>query len=257
LWPKVQLETIDLTVLAFDILKDDALAPLISIVGSDGSGKSTVSAEVLGFVRRYGVAETAYLGLKSGDMGQKIKTIPLIGQMTEAYLARKAAQARNRQSKIPGPMTALVIYTLSLVRISRFKRMLARRRDGIIIVTDRYPQTDVAGFYDGPGLSAARAEGRFVRWLAEKERAKYEWMAAHRPDLVIRLNVDVETAFARKPDHALEALRVKVEVTPKLRFGGAPIHDIDSRLPLEQVVASARSAIAKTMKQLGRPSIAT
>ncbi len=234
------------------MIEKSELAPLISVVGSDGSGKTTVSEEVLDFVRRYGPAETAHLGLKSGDLGRAIKDFPLGGEVAERYLSRKAKQARSRKERIPGFFTALVIYVFSLFRLQRFKRMLDRRKHGVIIVTDRYPQVEVPGFYDGPGLSAARAEGWLVRWLADRERKKYEWMAAHRPDLVIRLNVDLNTAFARKPDHELEMLAQKIEATPRLSFGGAPIHDIDSNLPLDAVVASARKAIAHRMKQLGR-----
>ena len=237
---------------ASDENPDESLAPLISVVGSDGAGKTTVSEAVLDYVRRYGPAETAHLGLKSGDIGRAIKEIRFGGRYAEAYLARKASQARDKKSQIPGPVTALVIYVLSLFRLKRFKRMLQRRRDGVIIITDRYPQVEVLGFYDGPGLSAARADGPIVRWLARRELKKYQWMAAHQPDLVIRLNVDLDTAYARKPDHEIELLRSKIEATPQLRFGGAPIYDIDSNLPLEAVLTSVRGAIAARMKQLGR-----
>jgi thymidylate kinase len=230
-------------------------APLISVVGTDGAGKTTVSEAVLDFVRHYGPAESAYLGLKSGNLGRSIATIPLIGPIVERIASRKAKQARTKSAKIPGTPTALVIYIFSLFRMQRFKKMLSRRKDGVIIVTDRYPQVEVPGFYDGPGLSAAKAEGLLVSWLARRERKKYEWMASHRPDLVIRLNVDLDTAFARKPDHELEMLREKINVTPHLRFGGAPIYDIDSNLPLDKVLASARDAIADRMKQLGMPPL--
>jgi thymidylate kinase len=227
------------------------LAPLVAIVGTDGSGKTTVSSAVLDFVRKYGQAETAHLGLKSGDLGRWIQSLPLIGKTADAVIAKRASQARNKKDKIPDPLTALVIYVFSIFRVMRFKRMMKRRKEGLIIVTDRYPQVDVPGFYDGPGLSAARAEGKFVQWLSRKERAQYEWMASFRPDLVIRLNVDLETAFARKPDHRWESLKQKVEATPKLQFGGAPIVDIDSQLPLDTVLETARQAIADQFATLG------
>ena len=235
---------------------DCGLAPLISVVGSDGSGKTTVSGEVLDFVRRYGPAETAHLGLKSGDLGRTIKDIPLGGAIVERIASAKAKQARDKKQSIPGVITAIVIYGFSFFRLQRFKKMLDRRRHGVIIVTDRYPQVEVPGFYDGPGLSAAKANGWMVKWLQRRERKKYEWMAAHRPDLVIRLNVDLPTAFARKPDHEIEMLRDKIEATPKLNFGGAPIWDIDSNLPLDKVVAEARKAIAKRMAELGHLPLA-
>jgi thymidylate kinase len=233
------------------------LAPLIAVVGTDGSGKTTVSSAVLDFVREYGAAETAHLGLRSGDLGRAIKALPLIGPVLEGYATRKAAQARDKKDRIPGAVTAFIIYVFSVLRVRRFKRMMVKRAAGIIVVTDRYPQVDVPGFYDGPGLSAARAEGRFVRWLSEKERRDYDWMASLLPDLVIRLNVDLETAFARKPDHKYESLRQKVEATPKLTFGGAPIVDLNSRDPLETVLAGARAAIADKMRELGRQRIVT
>lgn len=235
--------------------QDPALAPLISIVGTDGSGKTTVSTAVLEFVQRYGPAQTAHLGLKSGDIGRAIKNFKLGGAGAERFLQKRATQARNKGERIPDPLTALVIFGFSQFRIRRFNRMMALRRKGIVVVTDRYPQVDVPGFYDGPGLSAARAEGWLTGWLSRRERKQYEWMASYLPDLVIRLNVDLETAFARKPDHKYESLRQKVEATPKLRFGGAPIIDIDSKLPLETVLATARQAIADKMEELGRKPI--
>ena len=39
------------------------LAPLIAVVGSDGSGKSTLSADLLAHVQRTRNAESGYLGL--------------------------------------------------------------------------------------------------------------------------------------------------------------------------------------------------
>ncbi len=227
------------------------LAPLIAVVGSDGSGKTTVSSAVLAFVSRYGAAETAYLGMKSGDVGRMIKALPLIGPAFEGYLQGKANQARNTAEKMPGPFTALAIYGFSLLRMARFKRMMRRRRAGHIIITDRYPQIEVPGFYDGPGLSAAMADSWFTRWLAQREFRQYAWMASHQPDLVVRLNVDVKTAFDRKPDHAIELLQQKVEATSQLTFGGAPIVDLDSREPLEKVVSLVEQAVAGKLSALG------
>lgn len=231
--------------------KAEQLAPLVAIVGCDGSGKSTVSEAVLGWVSRYGPTDTAHLGLRSGDAGRAIKRLPLVGIASERFLTKKAGRARDTKDKIPDPITALVIYIFSVFRIRRFKAMMDKRRKGVIIVTDRYPQTEVPGFYDGPGLSAARAEGWFTRMLARRERKQYEWMASYVPDLVIRLNVDLETAFARKPDHKYESLRQKVEATPKLRFNGARIVDLSSTDPLPTVIAQAEAAIGEMLESKG------
>lgn len=223
-------------------------APLIAVIGCDGSGKSTLSEDLLHWVRReYGPAETAYLGLKSGQMGQRIKAWPLIGPALEKRLSKKAGQARTKGAKIPGLGTALVIYVFSLIRKRRFRRVLRLREQGFIVVTDRYPQVEVPGFYDGPGLSAATPDSALVAWLAARERKAYEWMASFVPDLIIRLNIDAATAFARKPDHAIELLERKVAVTPLLKFNGARIVDLDATMPYAEELAAAQKAAAEVL----------
>lgn len=221
------------------------LPPLIAVVGCDGSGKSTLSGDLIRWLSKDRPTETAYLGLRSGDLGNRIKQWPLIGKRFEAYLSKKAGQAKKKDATIPGLPTALVIYIFSLIRMRRFRAMMAKRRSGILVITDRYPQTEVPGFYDGPGLSAAAPKGRIVAWLARKEMDMYRQMADIVPDLVIRLNIDVETAYARKPDHKLASLQAKVAVTPQLKFNGAHIVDLSSLDPYDQVLEQAKREIGR------------
>ncbi|MEI9852494.1 MAG: hypothetical protein WDN24_18350 [Sphingomonas sp.] len=60
-------------------------------------------------------------------------------------------------------------------------------------------------------------------------------MAAYAPTLVIRLNIDIETAMARQPDHDEALIARKIATTPRLRFNGAPIVDIDASRPYRDV----------------------
>jgi thymidylate kinase len=223
------------------------LGPLIAVVGCDGSGKSTVSAALVDWLRTVRPTETAHLGLKSGDLGRAIARLPLVGRRLDRKITGRANRARDTGDKIPDALTATAIYLFSLRRVRSFRRMMALRRKGIAVITDRYPQVSVPGFFDGPGLSAARAEGHYVRTLARRERALYDWMASYRPDLVIRLGVDLETAFARKPDHRYESLRMKIAAVPRLEYNGAPIVELSSLDPLDRVIAEAKVAIRQTL----------
>lgn len=74
--------------------------------------------------------------------------------------------------------------------------------------------------------------------LAQRELTAFEWMTSFRPDPVIRLNVDLDTAFARKPDHSPAALKRTLEIIPQLPLNGANIVEIDTAQPLEDVVAA-------------------
>jgi hypothetical protein len=129
--------------------------------------------------------------------------------------------------------------------------MMALRRRGLIIVTDRYPQLELPNAFDGPRLSPTAPGSAIVRWLARREWAAYEWMTSHRPDLVLRLNVDLDTACARKPDHRRESLAAKVIAVPLLKFDGAPIAEIDANQPLDDVLEAAREAVTRLLTECG------
>lgn len=228
------------------------LALLIAIIGCDGSGKTSVSESILDCVSAFGPTEAAHLGKQSGNIGRAIAGLPLVGRFLERIIVRKTDDTRaQRAEKNPGVVTALVISAFSLRRLRRFRRMMTARRQGRIIVTDRYPQLEVAGAYDGPDLSVTATGGGFVRWLARREHAAFEWMTSFSPDLVLRLNVDLDVACARKTDHRPELLAAKVAATPLLKFNGASIVEIDANLPLDEVVEAARTAVTGMLIERG------
>jgi thymidylate kinase len=217
---------------------------VIAVVGCDGTGKSTLATDLLTILRGRGAVERRYLGLVSGEMGDKIKRLPLIGIRFERYLAGKAQRALDMKLKLPGTGTALVMYVFSLWRATQLRRVMRLSRQGVLVITDRYPQAEIPGFhYDGPGLTANRTDNWLVRKLALREQNLYEWMARQRPALVIRLDIDADTAHARKLDHSLAELRDKIAVTSRLRFNGARVLDIDARAPYSQVLGAALQAI--------------
>ena len=68
-------------------------------------------------------------------------------------------------------------------------------------------------------------------------------MARQRPTAVIRLNIDADTAYARKPDHPLAELRDKVAIMPRITYNGAAIREIDTRRPYPQVLDETLRAV--------------
>ncbi|MFC0409888.1 nucleoside/nucleotide kinase family protein [Roseomonas elaeocarpi] len=220
-------------------------APLIALVGSDGSGKSTVGAALLQWMQEQRPTELCHLGKQTGNMGRAIARWPIIGRRFHRKLTEKADKAR--EPKGPGTATALVMYLFSMRRVRRFRRMLRLRQQGIAILTDRFPQVEVPGPMDGLSLPSTAAQPPLVRALARRERGHYQWMVSHRPDLVIRLTVDLATAIRRKPDHRERSLATKIADLARLRFNGAKVVDIDATQPLDQVLAQAKQAIGEVL----------
>jgi hypothetical protein len=224
------------------------LPHVIAVTGCDGAGKSTLSEDLATHLGTRGPTRWLYLGQSSGNIAEWIRGLPLVGAPFSRYLVRKANRAHSDQASGPDTATTLVIFILSHWRAHKFKKMLRLNRRGILVVTDRYPQAEVPGFhFDGPGLGAVNVESWLGRKLAAREQKLYQWMASHIPALVIRLNIDADTAHQRKPDHGLAILRDKVAILPGLQFNGARILDLDGRDPYDHVLGAALDAVSPAL----------
>ncbi len=226
--------------------------PLIAVIGSDGSGKSTVCDHLITYVEKYGPAARVHLGKQAGNVGRAVVKLPILGNYFGKAIERN--KIKNAKSQL-GPVPALVIMSFVIRRLLRFRRMLAFRRRGLIVLTDRFPQVQIPGAYDGTVFPSSEQQSRFVSYLADLERKAFRWMANHKPDLVIKLNVDVDVACARKPDHRPESLAGKIAVTPLLTFEGAQIIDIDANTPLDEVLRAAEEAVSKFMETRGYSNV--
>lgn len=221
-----------------------ALAGVVAVVGCDGSGKTRLAIDLAANLSKKQLTERRYMGLVSGETGDKIKQLPLIGIMLERYLAAKARRAQDMEQKVPGIFTAMVMYLFSVWRAGQLRRLIKRSQSGVLVIAERYPQAEIPGFhFDGPGLAVDRTSNWLVQKLAAREQQIYERMAQQKPGLIIRLNIDADTAYARKPDHPLSELRDKIEAMPKINYNQAKIFEIDSRLPYAQVLETASQAI--------------
>lgn len=228
-------------------------APLraIAITGCDGAGKSTLATHLANHFSSQGQAELIYLGQSSGFIGKWIGDIPVVGSYIKKYLISHSERVHQRPSAPPGNIAALVIYLLSCWRAYKFRRMLMKSQQGCLLIIDRYPQAEVPGFrVDGPQLAKAEGGNYWIRILRKSERRLYHWMASYPPALLIRLNIDEQTAHFRKPDHALSALREKIETLPQLTFNGAKILDLDAREPESKIIDESLRMIRTTFSGL-------
>lgn len=62
---------------------------LIALVGCDGSGKSSLTTDLIAAIQKYTPVKRYYLGLGSGDLGRKIGQIPVVGSWIENLLKQR------------------------------------------------------------------------------------------------------------------------------------------------------------------------
>lgn len=227
---------------------------LIAVVGSDGTGKSTLTADLVKNLQKYRATERRYLGLISGEDGDKIKRLPVIGVWLERRLAAKSDKTQRMSNKPPALWAALIMYGFSVWRAANLRKVQRLAESGVLVISDRFPQAEISGFYyDGPGIGVERAKGWLMTRLAAREKRLYQSMALCRPELIIRLDIDVDTAFSRKPDHSYEELKDKISAMVRLQYNGSRIIELDAKAPYDEVLEKALNAISSVALIPSRP----
>jgi thymidylate kinase len=226
---------------------------VVAFVGSDGSGKSTVVKKLVKQLSwKIDVMQT-YFG--SGDGPSSFWRFPL--KMVRKLLLRTSKnpsvsltekvtssneKLRLRLLNLAKPIWAL---TLAIEKKKKINRIWGSKNAGLVIITDRYPQSQIKGMNDGPLLNRwMDHKSKLLRWLANKELQVYQFADKNAPDLVIRLNVTPEVAAARKNDMTLEELDRRIEAVKSLQFATTVI-DVDATKPLEEVMVEVTNVIWK------------
>lgn len=215
---------------------------VVAFIGSDGSGKSTLTAEIRKWLRYKLDVHGYYMG--SGQGSTRLFDVLRHTVKTKTRKPKKqtvtAGEARPRK---PSGFLDKLVALHQLPAVGSKRRALAEARrlaeGGSMVVLDRLPQAEVSGIYDGPRLQ----DGRSFAWAARAERKGYAELAALKPDLLIKLVVSPEIAHARKPDHSLANIARKCALTRDLRFDGVEVVAIDADQPLERVMLEAKRTV--------------
>jgi thymidylate kinase len=222
---------------------------MIAFVGSDGSGKSTLTRDIEKWLRYKLDAHTFYMG--SGDGGVGLFDILRRGIKG---LVRSIGARKKKKENIHSKKTKAIGFVSKLAQLHQLVVMrhkvrllrLARRmlQKGSVIITDRYPQSQFYGISDGPKLQ----DGRSFLWAARAELKLYEEASRLGPDLLLKLSIDPQTAHRRKPDHDLSVIERKCAIIDQLSFSQSRVVVIDARQPYGDVLLGTKRAIWSALR---------
>src|SRR5437867_10555576 len=226
---------------------------VIGVVGSDGSGKSTVVAEVSRWLGEFLSVATIHGGKPPPSVPTALPRLllPLLRRMMPRYrttrIELRAAEGTEPEGIRTGPRLVHALRALMLAYERKKLLIRAHRRaaNGTLVLSDRYP-TRQPGVPEGAMLHFLRDDPRpLYRWLARVEERTYR--AIPQPDLVLRLDVPLELAVQRnltrlKPGgpEPTEYLRQRHAKSSELEFAGVPTYRIRTDAMVEETVRAVK-----------------
>jgi thymidylate kinase len=226
---------------------------VVAVIGADGSGKSTViSILEKTFGKKLDVFKIYFGKGRAGGLSWPRRTL--------VNFKKKLTQKKGAKTtvKAPGDGIASVksfkqqlFYSIEALIVAfekrnKLKNMHKARAKGMLVICDRFPQNQIAGFNDGPALQGyLSATNPVIRWMARKETSMYKRFESNTPDIVFKLIADAETIQSRKIVTArLEVLEAKVEGIRRLQFAGqCRVEAIDATQPLEDILSRVKGEI--------------
>ena len=192
---------------------------VVSFLGCDGAGKSTTLAYVgKEFNKKI---DTAKIYFGSGDGSSSLLRKPMklvakkVGGKGVGHAVEKEYNSNKKVSikaRLYSCAKLLWAVTLAGEKKKKLKEMTKARNNGMLVFTDRYPQSIMPGCSDGPLLSKYENGGGLFGRIARWERRIYESAAMNPPDLAVKLMVPTKVAIERKPEMTEDEIEAKKKI---------------------------------------------
>ena len=208
---------------------------MIALAGTDGSGKSTCATALAQWLGDE-------LKVRRAHFGRPPKTLftKFVGLLLRvAYAIERKWPGKNSKSVVDHAILARAYCAAR----DRFRLYQAARRfvaDGGIVIGERFPLQDdilLVGPSSAQGI-VTHLNSALARMLRRGEESFYARM--HKPGLVIRLDVDPETAVKRKTNEPSDYVYKRAVGQRAVASANGKDNVVDATRPLREVLADLR-----------------
>ncbi len=240
---------------------------IVAFLGVDGSGKSTQTELITRELRKKMDSAFIYMGSGKGAPSFQRVMVKKVSQSIIHFarvlkvankqkketgeLKESKASVEQKRSKRVKIMKAIRGFSLASERKSKLKKARRLKDGGVIVVCDRYPQSQVPGFNDGLQLNEMKESSNpLLKYFANYERRCYELSDEIKPDLVIKLIGKPEKLHKRRSEEiSLDHLKEKQNGIKELQFKKiTKIVEIDATLSVEKILSVSMAEIGNIMR---------
>ncbi|GAA4305198.1 oligosaccharide flippase family protein [Nibribacter koreensis] len=225
---------------------------VIAVIGADGSGKSTVTANLRDTFQKKLDVYRIYYGRGDGKISWPRKVLLQLKSVLH-QAPRKNVNGKKIALATPRKKGALaeVYRCINALIVANEKRrnlqlMQEAKQKGMLIICDRYPQNQIMGFNDGPLLHhLANSKNPLFRMMSKLESRIYARAENTPPDVIFKLIAEANVVEARKPGETLlETLEAKISGFKSLQFKDTcKVITVDATQPLAQVLSTVKKEI--------------
>lgn len=223
---------------------------IVVLLGVDGAGKSTIIKNIIKWLTWKIDVQHIYFG--SGDGSSSLLRVPLklVAQIRRKIKGNVINKEKKDYEKKKDKLIfrfakSLWALTLALEKKKKLKKMWKARNNGMVVLCDRFPQTQFYGFNDGPLLRDwVNSKSSIKRKLSRWEYNVYQLVEELSPDIIIKLTIPLSLAASRKKDTPLYKLNEKKNVVDKLTFIDVKrVYTVDSSGSIEETSLKVRKII--------------
>jgi thymidylate kinase len=230
---------------------------IVAVLGSDGSGKSSLVQNLSATLAQKVDVLPLYLGSGNGSSSWMRRPLIMVhkrfasgraARRREAGVEARGGERRKRTNGfVREAWDVLWAISLALEKRQKLRRAQRARSRGMIVITDRYPQSAIKGYNDGPLLERfSNSTWRALRSASAWERRAYDVPADRQPDLVLKLLADPALLHSRRREMDLPTIIRKQNGVALARFPqGTAVIEIDASRSLDEVLIAAANEVAR------------
>lgn len=230
---------------------------IIAFVGTDGSGKSTVSSDIYKWMSAKIECKKYYMGTGDGKTTLKASTL----KNANKYIGRNQINNDNLYHHISffkNPFIFLKKYLkMSMIldveknNNKKIKEMFIYKLNGGNSILDRYPQIEVAGQNDGPKMpiySNIFGNTFFMKMNIKKEQKYLSIVKKIKPDIIFRMNITAEETLKRKDEiKDVDLAQKKIDDLMNIHFDGSKVYDINTQQNYEDEILEIKKIIWRNL----------